>query len=124
MAARARTAAATCYIHGVTDLGFRFVPGVTLPGDLDEAYLRRRLGDIVRAVHPERAGSPHQGPPVEEVVVRSIVKRSGWYIHFGYILDTHPGSRYDKSQQAEGTLRMDAKGQVLEVRLGPLRYAE
>lgn len=92
-----------------------------LPEGLDEHVLVRVICGVVRAAHPRLPDDPHEGAPVEEVFVRSITRRSGWHIHFGYVRNAYPRSRYDKSEQAEGKLQLDRHGKVASVQLGPLR---
>ena len=104
------------------DLPFRLLPGVRVPDGLDATRVERLVCEVIRVAHPRPPDDPHEGAPVEEAFVRSIVRRGGWHIRFGYFLDAHANSRYDKSRMAEGKLRLSPDGEVLELRLGPLEY--
>jgi len=42
-------------------------------------------------------------------------------VRFGYWRNRFPGSRYDKSESAEGELLLDRDGSVRRGALGPLR---
>ena len=75
------------------DLPLRLLPGVTLPEGLDERVLVRVIGGVVRAAHPRRPPDPHEGEVIEETCVRSITRRGGWHVRFGYHRNAHARSR-------------------------------
>ena len=98
------------------------LPGVALPEGLEKKRVVRLIRGIIRLAHPRPPDDPHEGSPIEEAYVRSIVRRGDWHIRFGYYLNAHANSRYDKSQMAEGKLRLSPGGVVRELRLGPLEF--
>lgn len=92
---------------------------------LDASALHATVRVFVRTHHPEPSPDPHEGPAEEEVVITAIARSRGGdrRVTFTYCLNRWPRSRYDKSQQADGSLRLAADGATLrDGELGPLEF--
>lgn len=108
------------------ELPVRFHPEAlaTTPG-LDPAALVAGVRAFVRARHPAPEPLPHEGPAREEVVIQAIARARGEdrRVTFCYWINAHPQSRYDKSKQADGTLRVSHDGATIrDGELGPLEF--
>lgn len=105
-------------------LRVRFFPETLAqtPG-LDAAALTAAVQAQVRGQHACPPADPHEGPADEEAVIRAVKRRSdgSFQVRFGYWRNRFPGSRYDKSESAEGELLLDGSGSVRRGALGPLR---
>lgn len=106
------------------DLTVRILPAAApILAGLDPALLAARVREHVRRLHAAVEPLPHEGPPIEDVVVHDARPiRGGLRLEIRYLRDQHPGSRYDKSLIATGWLSISTDGTVLlRGTLGPLR---
>ena len=87
---------------------------------LDPAVVLATVRGFVRTHHAEPVPDPHEGPAEEEVVITAIARSRGQDLRltFTYWQNRWPRSRYDKSQQADGSLRLS--GDARDVRTGEL----
>lgn len=104
-------------------LRVRFFPEALArtPG-LDAPALTAAVEAHVRAQHARPEQDPNDGPPEEEAVIRMVTPQpdGSFQVRFGYWRNRFPGSRYDKSESAEGEVLLDGDGSVRRAALGPL----
>jgi hypothetical protein len=106
------------------EIDVRFHPEslAATPG-LDHEQVCASVRALIREHHARPRDDPHEGPAVESVVIRKVIRprAGGWRVEFGYERNRYPNSRYDKSEHAAGTLELAVDGSLHRARLGPLR---
>jgi hypothetical protein len=98
-------------------------PDLAATEGLDAAALVALVRAFVRERHPAREPDPHEGPAQEEVIINAIGRSRGTdrRVAFVYWINRYPQSRYDKSQQCDGHLRVSRDGtERRDGRLGEL----
>jgi hypothetical protein len=108
------------------ELPVRFYPpDLAATEGLDAAALVALVRAFVRERHPAREPDPHEGLAREEVIINAIKPSRGTdrRVEFVYWINRYPQSRYDKSQQCDGHVRVTRDGTaVRDGRLDELEF--